>query len=606
MPDYRQNQYGDYSDRRFGNDRYSERRSQYDEQRRAADRSASINRGASRYGRESENSSRYGQSSRNADRASSRVNSRYENQRSGTGSPYSRSRYDRENRTDDYAREGNRASASGQGRGYASVSARGAERVTIDERRGRSSYARERSAQADEARIARGGRAGAEAGAGRSQGSAGRAGRPSRSGRPSRAANASESRGGYNDFSRYLDTPRKSFNPALIAAPVLAVALIAFGIFQIVNPKTYDITVNGAVHTVERGTTIDTVLEAGYATPVAGNLLAVDGAVLEQGGGDRFSAVVNDGEPTNDGTTPLKKKTVVTISDGLDVMEPYKETTETIPFERVEDENYWNGSMHVYIPGSDGVRATRTGDYSGITVTEDTTPVVHNQWKIYDADTKGEKVIALTFDDGPWAGTTEDILDILKEHNAKATFFTVGYRIADYPDLIKRMANEGHQVCTHSWDHAQGSGEGVNLTFMSPEEQVEEIEMGIKAIEDVLGTQASRVIRAPGGNFYGDIIWNLQSHITAEIGWDVDTQDWRRPGADAIAEQILSAKAGNVILMHDGGGDRTQTVEALRMALPKLIEQGYTFVTVDELLAYGVPGMTDDSANADQEPAAAA
>ncbi|MBQ3106062.1 MAG: hypothetical protein IJC51_01085, partial [Eggerthellaceae bacterium] len=73
-------------------------------------------------------------------------------------------------------------------------------------------------------------------------------------------------------------------------------------------------------------------------------------------------------------------------------------------------------------------------------------------------------------------------------------------------------------------------------------------------------------------------------------------------------EQILSAKAGNVILMHDGGGDRTQTVEALRMALPKLVEQGYTFVTVDELLAYGVPGMTDESANADQEqePAATA
>jgi peptidoglycan/xylan/chitin deacetylase (PgdA/CDA1 family) len=75
--------------------------------------------------------------------------------------------------------------------------------------------------------------------------------------------------------------------------------------------------------------------------------------------------------------------------------------------------------------------------------------------------------------------------------------------------------------------------------------------------------------------------------VSAEIGWDVDTLDWSRPGADSIAQMIMSVKPGQVILCHDGGGDRSQTIEALRIALPKLKEQGWTFVTIDELMAYG-------------------
>jgi peptidoglycan/xylan/chitin deacetylase (PgdA/CDA1 family) len=76
------------------------------------------------------------------------------------------------------------------------------------------------------------------------------------------------------------------------------------------------------------------------------------------------------------------------------------------------------------------------------------------------------------------------------------------------------------------------------------------------------------------------------NYITAEVGWNIDTEDWRRPGASTIAARILKATNGNIVLMHDGGGDRSQTVEALRTALPQLVEQGYTFVTIDELLTY--------------------
>ena len=141
-------------------------------------------------------------------------------------------------------------------------------------------------------------------------------------------------------------------------------------------------------------------------------------------------------------------------------------------------------------------------------------------------------------------------------------------------------------MCTHSWDHAAGSGQGVNLSFMSVDEQRAEIEQGLKAISDATGAEASRVIRAPGGNFPLEVWRNVEDLVDADIGWDIDTLDWKRPGAKKIASQIKAATPGDIILMHDGGGDRSQTAEALKTALPYLKEQGFRFVTMDEMLQY--------------------
>ncbi len=394
----------------------------------------------------------------------------------------------------------------------------------------------------------------------------------------------------YSDYARYLDQrqQRRRKSPLAIVATLVVLAAIGVGVYLFLNPLSFEITVNGVTHTVDRGATLATALDEGMATPQPGNLLAIDGSVITEGGGDRFSATVN-GEATNDETRELRKGDVVEIADGADATETFQSSTEEIPFTRVEDENYWSGSLHVYIAGANGVRTTKTGDVSGITLTEDTQPVVNEEYKIYNANVGDDKVIALTFDDGPWPDTTGQILDILEQNDAKATFFTIGNQIESHSDTVKRAHDAGHQICTHTWDHASGSGQGVNLTYMSADEQVTEVQKGMDAISAATGAEASRVMRAPGGNFFGELVWTLQPYITAEIGWNVDTEDWRRPGADVIAERILSAQPGDVILMHDGGGDRSQTVEALRQALPVLKEKGYRFVTVDELLAYGVP-----------------
>ena len=370
---------------------------------------------------------------------------------------------------------------------------------------------------------------------------------------------------------------------------VVFFALVCGGLFLFFNPPLYNVNVNGTDHLVTMGTTIQKVIDDGFASPTAGNLLAVDGEVYTEGGGDAFEATINGTETTTDASYVIPRGATVQIENGNDVTEDYDVTTETVAHGTSSTDmstlsSYYNGAIHIYSKGQDGEQEVRTGKVSGKTVTTVTKQPVDEGYSSFSVDTNGDKVIALTFDDGPWGDTTTQILDILKEYDAKATFFEIGNQCSEYSDVVKRIASEGHQIATHSYDHASGSGQGVSLSIMSASEQVEEVTKGFQAIEDVLGTSVSRVLRAPGGNYYGDIITNLADYVDVEVGWDVDTEDWSKPGAQSIADAILSAQPGNVVLMHDGGGDRSQTVEALKIALPQLVEQGYKFVTIDELL----------------------
>lgn len=386
--------------------------------------------------------------------------------------------------------------------------------------------------------------------------------------------------------------PRRR-KPVLLIALVAVLALAVGGVYLYLNPPIFSITVNGTARTVSAGSTLADIVKEGYASPKAGNLMAVDGSVAKEGGGDQLEAQVND-QTTNDASFVVPRGANVTISDGQDTTEDYDEQTETVPHGESGSDmnsfnNYWAGSIHIYSDGEDGEQVTKTGKVSGKTVTEVTKQPVDAGYHVYTADTGDDKVIALTFDDGPWPTTTSEILDILKANDAHATFFEIGNQIAENADVVKRIHEEGHQIGTHTWDHAAGSGRGVDLTRMTADEQVSEVEKGFDAIDQAIGTKTSRILRAPGGNYHGQIITTLRDKVTAEVGWNIDTEDWRKPGADKIEQAILSAKSGDVILMHDGGGDRSETVAALKDALPKLKAEGFKFITVDELLAYGMP-----------------
>ncbi|MFI6447050.1 polysaccharide deacetylase family protein [Kitasatospora sp. NPDC050543] len=185
---------------------------------------------------------------------------------------------------------------------------------------------------------------------------------------------------------------------------------------------------------------------------------------------------------------------------------------------------------------------------------------------------QGGRTVALTFDDGPGPATGQ-ILDVLAQYGAKATFCQIGPQAAANPAVVKRILAAGHRLCDHSVHHPQP------FAALSHDRQVYEI----SAAKDMIvkaGGAGTKVpwFRAPGGGFTAE-----NQRVAAEYGmrplsWSVDTRDWTRPGSAAILATVQrELRPGGVILMHDGGGDRSQTVAALRQLLPWLTAQGYTF-----------------------------
>ena len=181
-----------------------------------------------------------------------------------------------------------------------------------------------------------------------------------------------------------------------------------------------------------------------------------------------------------------------------------------------------------------------------------------------------DRVLYLTFDDGPGDETVE-ILDVLREHDAKAVFFALGQDLAGQTDLGRRIVAEGHALANHTWSHE-------NLTGLDADGRAHELADTAHLLER-LGSD-SRCVRPPYGSTDEEVAADLAARGMPQVRWNVDTEDWTRPGATAIAARLLQAESGDVVLMHDGGSDRTQTVAALRQALPKLVAAGYTFDVV--------------------------
>lgn len=376
------------------------------------------------------------------------------------------------------------------------------------------------------------------------------------------------------------------FTRGSLIAVAAVVVLAIVGIFAFNNwmgSKPVEVTLNGDQVTISGAErSVGGLLDNNVVSVTPGNYVAVDGSTIRQGEGTRCTAKVN-GNDTDDMGMHLNGGDKIEISNGTDITEPYTDSEpQTLPH---KTELKGVGAVHLYSNNAqDGEQVTRTGKESGITATVTTKEPIDNIVQYYNVNSNGDKVIALTFDDGPWDKQTDEVLDILEQNDAKATFFTVGQCISGHEKELQRAASMGCEIGTHTWDHAEGSGEGVSLIKMSTDERKQEVQKGLEAIKNATGQEASTIFRCPGGNFDTSVATDLEGIVTAEIGWNVDTTDWKKPGADVIAQRIQSAGPGNIILMHDGGGDRSQTIEGLRQALPKLKEQGYSFITVQELL----------------------
>ncbi|WP_030752732.1 polysaccharide deacetylase family protein [Streptomyces sp. NRRL S-31] len=176
--------------------------------------------------------------------------------------------------------------------------------------------------------------------------------------------------------------------------------------------------------------------------------------------------------------------------------------------------------------------------------------------------------MVLTFDDGPNPAYTPHILDTLARYRVRAMFFVCGECVVENRELLARMADEGHVVGNHTWTHPL-------LTTLRRKEIRSEMERTSDVIEDTYG-ERPQWFRAPYG------AWNRAAfQLGADMGmepmaWTVDTTDWMEPGTDTIIDQVEEGAApGVVVLSHDAGGDRSQTVRALREWLPHLIDSGY-------------------------------
>ncbi|MET9294898.1 polysaccharide deacetylase family protein [Streptomyces sp. NPDC003077] len=183
----------------------------------------------------------------------------------------------------------------------------------------------------------------------------------------------------------------------------------------------------------------------------------------------------------------------------------------------------------------------------------------------------GPKALALTIDDGPDPVWTPQVLSLLSRYGVPATFFLIGSRAEAHPDVVRRIVAGGHLLGNHTWSHP-------DLGELPAARVREEMERTGEVIARTTGEQPPELFRAPGGNFTHEALAVCDELGLWPVSWSVDPQDWARPGTDRIVERVLAqTRSGSIILNHDGGGDRSQTVAALRIYLPRLMAAGYWF-----------------------------
>ncbi|HEY5987086.1 MAG TPA: polysaccharide deacetylase family protein [Streptosporangiaceae bacterium] len=185
--------------------------------------------------------------------------------------------------------------------------------------------------------------------------------------------------------------------------------------------------------------------------------------------------------------------------------------------------------------------------------------------------------IALTFDDGPSPVYTGQVLDVLGRYGAAATFFCIGLNAHAFPEMVERIAADGHEIGNHTWSHPY-------LPDLSRSELNLQLDRTTEVLAGVTG-RAPALFRPPYGGRSAQVLRWLAEAGMSTVLWNTETSDWARPGQDVIEGEVAGqAGPGSIVLFHDGGGDRSQTVAALPGIMDHLCEQGYRFVPVSRFL----------------------
>jgi peptidoglycan/xylan/chitin deacetylase (PgdA/CDA1 family) len=365
-------------------------------------------------------------------------------------------------------------------------------------------------------------------------------------------------------------------SPKTTATLKIAGILVVFSLFAFLAHGAFGrvpVEIDGRIALVGVGDSVAEIVAEQPCSAQPGNLLAAsDRHVVVPGGGKPLVVRVN-GRAADPAERIRPGDRVATLA-GTDVVEPTNEETRVIA---VPTEVVGSGAMlTLAAPGSAGVQRVVVGAVSGDVIASETvlpaTPMVLRR-----VGANGKKVVALTFDDGPWPEHTAEILDILKEEEVPATFFMLGLRVKKEPEVARRIVAEGHDVGNHTYRH-------VDLTDVKPEIQRREIRGTNNVIRATTGVQPEW-FRPPMGQVDSSAYREIKAAGLRPALWTVDPQDWRKnASAGAIAREVVSAtKPGSVILLHDGGGNRSQTTKALPWIIHELHKRGYEFVLLGDL-----------------------
>ena len=350
------------------------------------------------------------------------------------------------------------------------------------------------------------------------------------------------------------------------ARPRLArfvVVTLVLGLFTIApdSGPVMSVTVNGEPVRIPRSR--PTVANAMGAAGVA----SANGALLSAGTRTVIdphfapATVLVDGFPSSP-DAKLGEGADIDVAASADVVEPTDSRRVSVPPPPLPEVEFT-----LWYPGADGVEDQVYGLLSGEVVSRSQVKAPRPP-----REERGN-VVALTFDDGPHPEWTPQILDILASEGVKATFCVVGTLGRRHPDLVRAVRDAGHALCNHTETHA------VGLDRADLDTVVEEIQGGSELLESLLGT-APQLYRPPAGSLSPAVIDVAHEGDMRVLHWTVDSRDFTKPPPEELLTRVLDAAApGAVILLHDGDGDRSQTVAALRPLIQQLRERGFTFAT---------------------------
>lgn len=362
----------------------------------------------------------------------------------------------------------------------------------------------------------------------------------------------------------YIALPRRA-RQALVVVLALVALLFSGSLLRI------PVTVNGRRVAVPMHSTVRGVLAAAAASPRTGRLLsAADGRVV-RGWGGTPAEVRLDGRPTPLGARVQAGSRLI-VRQGRDAVERCvaREVRLTAPRVTVGE----GGHVTLVAQGRDGLARQVVGAVSGdvVRTTVLRAPLPH----VTRRERRSERMVALTFDDGPWPRQTDEVLAILRRYRVPATFFMLGGNVHRHPELAAHVAAAGCVIGNHTYTHRW-------LDKMPARKIRPEIERTNRAVERAAAV--TPVWFRPPGGLVDDAVYAASRQTRMRpVLWTVDPQDWRGIKAAVIANRVSAAvRPGAVILLHDGGGDRTQTIKALPRIIKRLRAAGYDFVTLDEL-----------------------